>query len=391
MSSERSASGLRVVTARFGGGANEAVPDLRHVAVPEPGPADDTRAVAGAAVAVSPRLGAGSLLALAGGGLALAAIAGVVVSRSSPRSRPARAARLAGCGAALLAGSVLADSAMEHYRGSFKKPAMFVAPPAAAVTLSTAVATVLSSRFAAVKSAVFGAAIATGLFGTGFHIMNIVRRPGGLSFNNLFYRAPFGAPGALALAGAAGVGAVAAQRATRLASGRHGSAERSAFAGERPLFFRERPVPARERLALNDPRRRAGRRLGVLTAAGLFGLTAEVGLLHFRGAFHNKLMYLPVAGVPLTGAALLAASFGPGPGRLATARRALQTTAVLGLLGSGLHAYGVSRNMGGWANWTQNLFSGPPVAAPPSLAGIALMGFAALDLLRPQRPASLDD
>ena len=60
----------------------------------------------------------------------------------------------------------------------------------------------------------------------------------------------------------------------------------------------------------------------------------------------------------------------------------MATTTALGLIGSGLHAYGVSRNMGGFRNWTQNLFQGPPIAAPPSLAGIALMGFASLELLK---------
>jgi hypothetical protein len=295
------------------------------------------------------------LLALAGGGLVVAAIAGSLLD-GNRGARPGRAARLAACGAGLLAASVLADSAMEHYRGSYKKRAMFVAPVAAAVTLATAIATALSGRFSACKAALFGGAMATGLFGTGFHIRNILRRPGGLSFNNLFYRAPFGAPAALVLAGAAGIGAVAADRA-----------------GQRGPFFD------------SGQREGVGRCLGALTAAGLFGLTAEVGLLHFRGAFHNKLMYAPIIGVPLTGAALLAAVVDPTPARRRLAREALETTAALGLIGTGLHTYGVSRNMGGFWNWTQNLFQGPPIAAPPSLAGIALIGFSALDLLGRQK------
>ena len=319
-----------------------------------------------------PSIGASTLLLLAGGGLALAAIGGAGWSRMGVGRRPARATQMAAYGAALLASSVLADSAMEHYRGSFKKPAMLVAPAAAAVTLSTAVATALSSRFGALKSAVFGAAIATGLFGTGFHVKNILRRPGGLSFNNLFYRAPFGAPGALALAGAAGVGAVAAEWATQHVA-----------RGRAVGFSIGRRLPA---LLAVTARQRVGRSLGAATSAGLLGLLAEVGLLHLRGSFHNKLMYLPIACVPLTAAAVLSASATPTPSRAEVARRALQATASLGIVGTGLHAYGVSRGMGGFANWTQNLFSGPPVAAPPSLAGIALMGFAALDLLRPRSP-----
>ena len=40
----------------------------------------------------------------------------------------------------------------------------------------------------------------------------------------------------------------------------------------------------------------------------------------------------------------------------------------------GLHAYGISRNMGGWRNWSQNLLNGPPLPAPPSFTGLALAG-----------------
>ena len=41
--------------------------------------------------------------------------------------------------------------------------------------------------------------------------------------------------------------------------------------------------------------------------------------------------------------------------------------------------------MGGFGNWTQNLFQGPPMAAPPSLLGIGLTGLAALDLLKDEK------
>jgi len=47
----------------------------------------------------------------------------------------------------------------------------------------------------------------------------------------------------------------------------------------------------------------------------------------------------------------------------------------------GFHAFGVSRGMGGWRNWSQNLLNGPPLPAPPSFTGLALAGLAALGLL----------
>ena len=53
----------------------------------------------------------------------------------------------------------------------------------------------------------------------------------------------------------------------------------------------------------------------------------------------------------------------------------------MGLGGSLLHAYGVSRAMGGWRNWSQNVVDGPPLPAPPSFAGLALGALAALGLM----------
>lgn len=292
-----------------------------------------------------------TLLGLAAAGLLLGGAAGLAAG--SRGAGPSRASKLAAGGAALLAASVLADSTMEHYKGNYRKPAMHAAPIAAAITLATAVATLLSRRASHVKSMIFGGSIVTGLFGLGFHVKNIRERPGGFSFNNLFYRAPFGAPGALVLAGLAGLGAVDARRADDI-----------------------------DALGQSYGAPRVGRFMGAMTALGLFGLTAEVSLLHFRGAFHDKLMYAPVAVLPLGGLAVAASSAVPSKALKARTRSALGTTMVLGAAGTALHAYGVGRNNGGFANWTQNLFQGPPIAAPPSLIGIGLMGLSALDLLR---------
>jgi hypothetical protein len=59
--------------------------------------------------------------------------------------------------------------------------------------------------------------------------------------------------------------------------------------------------------------------------------------------------------------------------------------AAMALAGIAFHAYGIARNRGGWRNWTQNLFQGPPLSAPPSFAGLALAGFAALRLVAAAR------
>jgi hypothetical protein len=64
------------------------------------------------------------------------------------------------------------------------------------------------------------------------------------------------------------------------------------------------------------------------------------------------------------------------------ARLLLRLTATVGIAGAGFHIYGVSRNMGGFANWSQNLLNGPPIPAPPSFTGVALAGLAALRLMQ---------
>ena len=69
----------------------------------------------------------------------------------------------------------------------------------------------------------------------------------------------------------------------------------------------------------------------------------------------------------------------------ATAGNLLRLTGWLGMIGTGFHAWGVHRRMGGWRNWRQNLLAGPPLPAPPAFTGLALAGLAALALLRGDR------
>lgn len=119
--------------------------------------------------------------------------------------------------------------------------------------------------------------------------------------------------------------------------------------------------------------------VGLAAAAGLVGTAVEAGLLHFRGAFHDPFMYVPVTIPPMAGVALAGASIGADSG--GAARALLWSTAAAGLAGMGFHAYGIHRNMGGWYNWTQMIQQGPPLPAPPSFTGMALAGLAALDLI----------
>ena len=263
---------------------------------------------------------------------------------------PARQLHVA---AAILGASVLMDSAVEHYRGSFKNKAMVMPLIASALNIASSLhgASAAKSDSHPGRTLAYLAAIGVGALGTGFHVYNVSKRPGGFRWENFFYGAPLGAPAALALSGLAGLAA------DRLA----GNAQRR---GRATLFG----LPA-------------GRVLAAFTSLGLLGTVGEAGLLHFRGNFQNPAMYLPVTLPPLAAAVMAEAALRPSHRRRRFARLWLAITSFLGFAGVGFHCYGVSRAMGGWRNWRQNVVDGPPIPAPPSFAGLALGGIAALTLI----------
>jgi hypothetical protein len=273
------------------------------------------------------------------------------VRTSTPDRTATNAGRRLNAAAGLLATSVLADSAIEHYRGAFENRAMYIPLVASALGLLVSAHGVADRRPAAhaLRDAAYAAGGIAGLIGTGFHIYNVTKRPGGISWVNLFYGAPLGAPMALLLSGLLG------------------------FAAER---VRNHPPHATPRI-LGLP---AGRATAALTALGMLGTVGEAGLLHFRGAFQNPAMVLPVTLPPIAAGVLGNAALAHRrPGWLA--RTWLRLTAAVGIIGVGFHAFGVSRAMGGWRNWSQNVLNGPPLPAPPSFTGLALGGLAALGLL----------
>jgi hypothetical protein len=279
-------------------------------------------------------------------------------AKPKPLERAARAiapdrrgpARRLHASAALLAGSVLADSGVEHYRGAFENPAMFAPLVSSTLAILANVQGALAGgRLRRVRTGAQALAGTVGLIGLGFHLYNITKRPGRLNWLNLFYAAPFGAPGALLLAGLLG----------------HAADEL------------DRPGPARKRL-FGLP---AGRALAAVTSFGLFGTVAEVLLLHFRGAFQNPFMWLPITLPPGAAVCMATAAAAPGRGRRWLSRAWLWATTLIGFVGVGFHAFGISRAMGGWRNWSQNVLDGPPLPAPPSFSALALAGIAALDLI----------
>jgi len=254
--------------------------------------------------------------------------------------------------AGVIATAVLADSAVEHYRGSFHNKAMVTPLVTAALSLAVSAHGNADKRPAAhhVRDGVYAIAALTGLVGTCFHIFNVSKKPGGFSWQNLFYSAPIGAPAALTLSGVMG-------------------------------FLAERVRDTTPGLAPTIGGVSAGRAVAAATSVGLLGTVAEAGLLHFRGAYHDPFMYLPVTIPPLAAALIGNAALGRTDRPRPVTKFLLRLTAVLGFAGAGFHAIGVARNMGGWRNWSQNLLSGPPIPAPPSFTGLALAGLAALGLM----------
>lgn len=253
----------------------------------------------------------------------------------------------------ILAASVLMDSAVEHYRGDFKNPAMITPILTSLVALAASLHGHGDDQQGQhhTRSKIFWLTAATGLAGTGFHLYNITKKPGGFSWQNLFYSAPLGAPAAIGLSGLFGL-----------------------------LAERVRDTPPAESPRLL--RQNAGRMLGLTTALSLLGTSAEAGLLHFRGAFQNPAMLLPVTLPPVAAVLMARAALGDSRKSHRFTRIWLGLTSVMGIAGVGFHMFGVSRAMGGWRNWRQNMVDGPPIPAPPSFVGLALAGLASLALMR---------
>ena len=308
----------------------------------------DTKRPDGLVAGVLAALGSATLGALL---LAARGLKGREAASGLTHTAAVQTARRLNRAAGTLAGSVLFDSAIEHYRGQFHNPAMFTPLVTSSLSLAVSAHGFSDTREGAhaTRDAVYAGTALTGLVGTGFHLFNIAKRPGGFSWQNLFYSAPPGAPAALMLSGLLG-------------------------------FLSERVRDSQPGTAPNVLGLPAGRVLGAVTGIGILGTVGEAGLLHFRGEFHDPFMLLPVTMPPIAALLTTAASLAPPRARPLT-RWWLRATAILGLAGTGFHALGVGRNMGGWRNWQQNILNGPPIPAPPSFTGLALAGLAALRLL----------
>jgi hypothetical protein len=113
-----------------------------------------------------------------------------------------------------------------------------------------------------------------------------------------------------------------------------------------------------------------------------FGLTLaipplwyEIAVLHYRGAFQNQFMWVPVLSLPAVLVSGVASSLNRDERR---SRNILRPFAwgmtVIGTLGSFFHLRGIGRQMGGFYNWKYNIATGPPILAPAQVALFGLLG-----------------
>jgi hypothetical protein len=254
--------------------------------------------------------------------------------------------------AAVLTLVTLAEALTGHYRSGFPLRAQYAPLASGGLLVVAAVAAVALPGSPWVETALRAAgwlSVATGVIGAGYHhYFGIVKKAGGYNWllHYLMYGAPQLAPFALSASGALAV--IAA----------------SGMAG-RPAVFG------------------VGLRVALLgtVAIALAGAVAQAGILHYRGAFNNPLMYAPFTAPLLAAAASTWCVVDPiSPVRSALTPLFLLTF-LTGFVGAGMHLRGLDRQMGGLHIWLFNLLQGPPVWAPAMFAGFAAVGLAVEHLL----------
>jgi hypothetical protein len=247
---------------------------------------------------------------------------------------------------------ILADAFAGHYRSGFVSRSQYLPFISGGLLIVSAVTAAVNPKVGWTNLALQLAAwlaIISGLVGFAFHhYYGIVKKPGGYKWllHYLMYGAPQLAPVGLALMGVLG-----------LATAR-GIAGRTEFVG-----FNLRAAVL------------------TLTAVGVVGSVLQSGILHYRGAFNNPAMYLPLT-VPLLTAVVLAwTALAPGKFTLALATVFLWPTFLIGFVGLGMHLRGFGRQMGGLYLAMFNWLEGPPAFAPGLFAGLSAIGLVATHFL----------
>lgn len=242
----------------------------------------------------------------------------------------------------------LADAFAGHYRSGFVFRSQYAPFIGGGLLIVTAIAAVLKpeAEWANLALRLAGLlAIVFGLVGFGFHhYYGIVKKPGGYKWllHYLMYGAPQLAPLALTITGMLAL--VAA----------HGLANEVSIVG----------VSVRTALL-------------TLVAVALAGAILQSGILHYRGAFNNPLMYAPLT-VPVLAVVMdIWMIIGPNDMVLLVFTTLLWLTFLIGFVGLGMHLRGFGRQMGGLYVTIFNWLEGPPAFAPALFTGFAGVGLIA--------------
>jgi hypothetical protein len=246
---------------------------------------------------------------------------------------------------AFMTALLLSDAWAGHYRRDFTHVVQYVPFPVGGLLIICALATTIaphSRPFSLALQVTGWLSVAAGVSGFGFHhYYGMVRKPGGYRrwVDSVMYGAPPLAPLALSLMGAFALTA------------RRGELGQTEVAG----------------IAI-------GTVLLMMTVVGLCGAIAQAGILHFRGAFNNPLMYTPLT-VPLL--AVIAGIWmmvAPSSAARAATICLLWLTFLTGFVGLGMHLRGFDRQMAGLYVPLFNWLQGPPAFAPALFAGLAALG-----------------
>lgn len=243
---------------------------------------------------------------------------------------------------------ILADAFAGHYRSGFVFRSQYVPFLTGGLLIVTAISATLRPEAEWTNLALWVAGwltILSGVIGFVFHhYYGIVKKPGGYKWllHYLMYGPPQLAPLALTLIGLLAVLAA------------YGLAHEVSIWG----------------LSIRTA-------LLTLVAVALTGASVQAGILHYRGAFNNPLMYAPLI-VPVFAIVMsIWMIISPNSIVLLVFSIALWVTFLIGFIGLGMHLRGFGRQMGGLYVTIFNWLEGPPAFAPALFTGFAGVGLIA--------------